>query len=197
MAREDEVTCDQLSDRHELWRYDPTNPESTQVVSVEHGGEALEVIVPLYFDGLRVGEVVAAAVVGRIALLLCRHDRPLDGYDGVPGLLVVALPHPDGRHRSVIAHATFALEKPGLGPMFRAGPEAGAAADPTGPGRERPGPIAEALLRARRAEPFVRFRLRLADGGPSRSRVPRPWPGTAGRAPPSSSARGRTSRSST
>jgi hypothetical protein len=61
--------------------------------------------------------VLAPAVVGAIVFLLCRHDRPLDDDYGTLGLLVVARPHPDGRHRAVIAHSTFRLETLGLYPV--------------------------------------------------------------------------------
>src|SRR4051812_23626768 len=163
MADEARVILDRLTDKHELLPFDPTDPDATQVVAVEHGGRTLEVIVPLYYDGTRIGAVVAAAADGAVLFLLCRHDRPLDEYLGTLGLLVVAIPSEDGRYRAVIAHSTYSLDGDGtlaglgLYPPPRAAPEAGVAGDMSGP-------VAEALLRARRAEPFVSFRLRLSDG---------------------------------
>jgi hypothetical protein len=56
--------------------------------------------------------------------LVCRHDRPHGHGQGVLGLLVVARPHPDGRHRAVIAHTTYSLRTLGLDPVP-------AASDPT------------------------------------------------------------------
>jgi hypothetical protein len=91
-------------------------PECFQVLQVPLEGRDHRVIVPLFFDGTRVGEVLASAVVGEIVFLLCRHDKDHgDGY-GTLGLLVVARPHPDGRPRAVIAHTTFRLETLGLYP---------------------------------------------------------------------------------
>jgi hypothetical protein len=162
MAHEDRVPLDRLTHKHELLPYDPTNSEWTQVLAVEHGGRTLEVIVTLIYD-TRIGEVVAAAVDGEVVFLLCRLDRAFDDYYGMLGFLVVAIPYKDGRYRAVIAHSTYSLEGDGqtaglgLYPPPRAGRGAGASDQVTGP-------VAEALLRARRAEPFASFRLRLADG---------------------------------
>jgi hypothetical protein len=162
MAYEDRVPLDRLTHKHESYPYDPTDPELTQVLAVEHGGRTLEVIVPL-FDDARIGEVVAAAADGAVLFLLCRYDRPFDDFWGTLGFLVVAIPYKDGRYRAVIAHYTHSLDGDGkaaglgLYPPPRADPQADTAGDATGP-------VAEALLRARRAEPFVSFRLRLTDG---------------------------------
>jgi hypothetical protein len=116
MGNENQTILDQLSDKHELLSLDLDFPECYQVLQVPHEARTLEVIVPLFFDGTRVGEVLASAMVGEIVFLLCRHDKD-HGYGyGVLGLLVVARPHPDGRHRAVIAHTTFSLETLGLYP---------------------------------------------------------------------------------
>ena len=64
MADEARVILDRLADKHELLAFDPTDPDTTQVVTVEQGGRALEVIVPLFYDLTRIGEVVAAAADG-------------------------------------------------------------------------------------------------------------------------------------
>jgi hypothetical protein len=162
MAYGDFVPLDRLTHKHELFSYDPTNPELTQVLVVEHGGRTREVIVPLFYDA-RIGEVVAAAGDGAVLFVLCRYDRPFDNSWGTLGFPVVAIPSKDGRYRAVIAHYTHSLDGDGkaaglgLYPPPRADPQAGATGDATGP-------VAEALLRARRAEPFVSFRLCLADG---------------------------------
>jgi hypothetical protein len=122
MGDENRTILDQLSDKHELMSLDLDFPECYQVLQINQDGRDLQVIVPLFFDGTRVGEVLASFMVGEIVFLLCRHDKDYgDGY-GVLGLLVVAKPHPDGRHRAVIAHTTFSLERLGLYPW------------PTGPG---------------------------------------------------------------
>jgi hypothetical protein len=92
MADEAHLILDRLTDKHELLPFDPADPDSTRVVTVEHGGRTLEVIVPLLYDDTRIGEVVAAAVAGNTAFVLCRHDRPLDDFHGTPGLVVVAVP---------------------------------------------------------------------------------------------------------
>jgi hypothetical protein len=110
MADEARMILDRLTDKHELLPFDPADPDSTQVVTVEHDGRTLEVIVPLLFDDTRIGEVVAAAVAGQTAFVLCRHDKPLDDDHGTLGLLVVAVPYREGLYRAVIAHATYALE---------------------------------------------------------------------------------------
>jgi hypothetical protein len=116
VSDENETILDQLGDKHELLSLDLNYPECYQVIQVPQDGRDLRAIVPLSFDGTRVGEVLGSAMVGEIAFLLCRHDKDHgDGY-GVLGLLVVARPHPDGRHRAVIAHTTFSLERLGLYP---------------------------------------------------------------------------------
>jgi hypothetical protein len=86
------------------------------VLQVPLDGRDLRVIVPLIYDGTRVGEVLAPSMVGEIVFLLCRHDKDHGYGQGVLGLLVMARPHPDGRHRAVIAHTTFSLEWLGLYP---------------------------------------------------------------------------------
>jgi hypothetical protein len=116
MGDENRTILDRLSDKHELLSLDLNYPELHQVLQVTQDGRDLQVIVPLFYDGTRVGEVLASSVVGEIVFLLCRHDKD-HGYGyGVLGLLVVAKPHPDGRHRAVIAHTTFSLETLGLYP---------------------------------------------------------------------------------
>jgi hypothetical protein len=161
MADEDGVIIDQLTDKHELLPFDPTDPDATQVVAVEHGGRTLEVIVPLLYDDTRIGEVVAAAVAGETMFVLCRHDRPLDESHGTLGLLVVAVPDRDGRYRAVIAHATYALEestdeREGLG-LFAAIPPG------TGPERERRTGL-DAILAFYRARPFCPFVIETTSG---------------------------------
>jgi hypothetical protein len=88
MAYEDYVPLDRLTHKHESYPYDPTNPELTQVLAVEHGGRTLEVIVPL-FDDARIGEVVAAAADGSVLFLLCRYVRPFDDFWGTPPMVVI------------------------------------------------------------------------------------------------------------
>jgi hypothetical protein len=117
----------------------------------------------------RVGEVVAAAISGETVFLLGRLDRPIDDRLGTPGLLVVAVPHRDGRFRAVIAHATYSLEgdgrREGLGLDPAPGAGAGAVAAPEaaspGPGRP-PGP--DDLRAFRDARPFRPFLIRTASG---------------------------------
>jgi hypothetical protein len=111
MADEDRLILDSLTGKHELLSIDPTDPETTQVVRIEHAGRDLEVIMPLFYEGIGIGEVVAAAVDRETVFVLCRHDRPLDDHYGILGLLVVAVPYREGRYRAVIAHATHALEE--------------------------------------------------------------------------------------
>jgi hypothetical protein len=178
MADEPRVILDQLTDKHELLPFDPTDPDATQVVAVEHGGRTLEVIVPLLYDGTRIGEVVTAAVTGETVFLLCRHDRPLDDDHGTLGLLVVAVPDREGRYRAVIAHATHALEqgtdeRQGLGlyPTIRPGTVAGPPTGATGPGRERPTGL-DAIRALDRARPFRRFVIETTAG--ERFSVPQP-----------------------
>jgi hypothetical protein len=116
MGDENRTILDCLDDKHELSSLDLNYPECYQVLQITQDGRDLQVIVPLFYDGTRVGEVLASAMVGEIVFLLCRHDKEYgDGY-GTLGLLVVAKPHPDGRHRAVIAHTTFNLETLGLYP---------------------------------------------------------------------------------
>jgi hypothetical protein len=116
MGNENQTILDQLSDKHELLSLDLNYPECYQVLQVTLDGRDLRVIVPLFYDGIRVGEVLASTMVGEIAFLLCRHDKDYGYGNGVLGLLVVAKPHLDGRHRAVIAHTTFSLERLGLYP---------------------------------------------------------------------------------
>jgi hypothetical protein len=161
MAETDGLILDQLTDKHELLTFDPTDPDATQVVTVEHGGRTLEVIVPLLYDDTRIGEVVASAVSDEMIFLLCRHDRPLDDDHGTLGLLVVAIPYREGRYRTVIAHATHALEQStderaglGLYPAIR---------PMTGTSRERPTGH-DAILACYRARPFRPFVIETASG---------------------------------
>ena len=169
MAREDETPLDRLTIRHELMPYDSDDAERTEIVTVEHGGRRLEVIVPLLFDGLRVGEVVAAAVAGETVFLLGRYDRPLDADLGTPGLLVVAVPHRDGRYRAVIAHATYSLEGDGhvagLGLHPASGSQVAAGTDtgPTGQATGQP-PVMEEARALQRAVPFRPFLILTASG---------------------------------
>src|SRR4051812_46958560 len=113
MAGEDRVILDRLAHKHKLMPCDPTDPERTQVEPVEHGGQTREVIVPLLYDGTRIGEVAAAAADGEVVFVLCRHDRPFYDDCDTLELLVVALPYKDGLYRAVIAHATCSMEGSG------------------------------------------------------------------------------------
>jgi hypothetical protein len=117
MGNENETILDQLSHKHELLSLDLNYPECYQVLQVPQDGRDLRVIVPLFYDGIRIGGVVASAEAGDLLFLLCRHDRPHGYGQGVLGLLVVARPHPDGRHRAVIAHTTYSLRTLGLDPV--------------------------------------------------------------------------------
>jgi hypothetical protein len=160
---DENVPIDFLIYKHLFLSCDPTDPKLNQILVVEHGGRTLEVIVPLCYDA-RIGEFVAAAADGAVVFLLCRYDRPFDDFWGTLGFLVVAIPYKDGRYRAAIAHSTYALEGHGklagfgLYPPPRPNPETGATGDATDP-------VVEALLRARRAEPFVRglFQNKLAN----------------------------------
>ena len=170
MAREDEAPLDMLTDKHELWPYNPDDAERTEVVAVEHGGRRLEVIVPLLYDGFRVGEVVTAAVAGETVFLLGRYDRPLSDDLGTPGLLVVAVPHRDGRYRAVIAHATYSLDGDGhvagLGLHPAPGSRTGAGTDTgsTGKAPWQP-PVMEEARALQRAVPFRPFLILDSYGG--------------------------------
>jgi hypothetical protein len=124
MGKENEAILDRLIHKHELVRLNLINPELHQVLRITQDGRDLQVIVPLFFDGIRVGEVLASSMVGEIVFLLCRHDKDYGYGQGVLGLLVVAKPHPDGRHRTVIAHTTYSLETLGLEPISVGGSEA-------------------------------------------------------------------------
>ena len=111
MKWEDRTPIDELTDKHELMTFDPDNPEFTQVLRAEREGRTFEVVVPIFLDRTRVGEVVNAAVDGETVFILCRYDRPLDDFNEVVGLLVVAVPNGDRRHRAVIAHTTYSFER--------------------------------------------------------------------------------------
>jgi hypothetical protein len=159
------LILDRLTNDHELLPFDPDDPEATQVLAVEHGGRTLEVLVPLLYDDTRVGEVVTSAVSGETVFLLCRHDRPLDDSLGTLGLLVVAVPHREGRYRAVIAHATYALERgtderEGLG-LY----------PPARPGEGRPTGV-DAIRALEQARPFRPFVIETTAG--ERYSVPRP-----------------------
>jgi hypothetical protein len=122
MPREDRLLIDQLTDKHELSYYypgDSDDPDLTQFLEIECNGRKLQVLVPLFYDGTRIGEVVHQAMVDNVVFLLCRHDKPFDAFYGTLGLLVVAIPQGEGCYRAVIAHTTFSLEKLNLFPVRR------------------------------------------------------------------------------
>lgn len=73
----------------------------------------MEVVVPVFYDEPRVGEVVSAAIACRTLFRLGRYDRQHDSQYGTLGRLVVAVPHRDGRYRAAIAHTTYSQEGDG------------------------------------------------------------------------------------
>jgi hypothetical protein len=77
------------------------------------------VIVPLFYDGIRIGGGLASAsaLVGEIVFLLCTHDTPHGHKYGTLGPLVLTRRHPDGRHRAVFAYTACSLRTPGLDPV--------------------------------------------------------------------------------
>jgi hypothetical protein len=120
MPREERQFIDLLTDKHELlYYYYRSDEDLTQILDIECDGRPLQVIVPLFYDGTRIGEVVHQAMVDNVVFLLCRHDKPFDAFYGTLGLLVVAIPQGEGRYRAVIAHTTFSLERLNLYPVRR------------------------------------------------------------------------------
>jgi hypothetical protein len=59
MGNENQTILDCLSDKPELLSLDLDFPECDQVLQVPRDGRDLQVIVPLFYDGIRVGGVVA------------------------------------------------------------------------------------------------------------------------------------------
>ena len=104
MYDRNEIIQDQSDDKQELLSLDLNATECYQALGLLVEGRSLQMIVPLSFDGTRVGEVADTAVAGETFLLLCRQA----------GLLVVDVPRADVRHRAVIAHTTFREVPPGI-----------------------------------------------------------------------------------
>jgi hypothetical protein len=98
MGNKNSTVLDRLSDKHELLSLILDFPECYQVLQVTQDGRDLQVIVPLFYDGTRVGEVLASALVGEIVFLTLPARQGSRLRPGCPGpasgsfSLLVAIP---------------------------------------------------------------------------------------------------------